>query len=374
MLTTEIRLNSVDAADSKWNWTIGAYHFIQDNPTKQATVFGKDAGLFGAPDTDFSIISTNIGRNDGFAGFGNITYALSEKWEINAGLRADRESRRLTVGSAYEKQPYDPFPLAADTTGKTAFTAFSPKIGIQFKNDENHNTYFNLSRGFRAGGLSGISSDPSQLPLSAYLPEYSTMIEAGTKGENDSKTFRYSFTLFYNMVRNIQTPVLLLPDAVTITKNAGKLNSSGLELEFMAKPVSGLTLQYAGGLTQAEYAAFSSVSNGETVDFSGNKQIFTPSSTHFISSQYNVPMNKNELQFRLEYKYTGNQYFDFANTIRQNGYGLLNTRVAMRLQHLEFSFWGRNLLNKKYIDYAYDFGAAHLGNPRMIGLGIGYRL
>ena len=30
--------------------------------------------------------------------------------------------------------------------------------------------------------------------------------------------------------------------------------------------------------------------------------------------------------------------------------------------------WGKNLGNKEYISYAYDFGAVHLGNPRTYGI------
>jgi iron complex outermembrane receptor protein len=30
-------------------------------------------------------------------------------------------------------------------------------------------------------------------------------------------------------------------------------------------------------------------------------------------------------------------------------------------------FWGRNLSDEKYISYAYDFGAIHLGNPKTYG-------
>jgi iron complex outermembrane receptor protein len=31
-------------------------------------------------------------------------------------------------------------------------------------------------------------------------------------------------------------------------------------------------------------------------------------------------------------------------------------------------FWGRNLGDKKFIAYAYDFGAVHLGNPKTYGI------
>jgi iron complex outermembrane recepter protein len=31
-------------------------------------------------------------------------------------------------------------------------------------------------------------------------------------------------------------------------------------------------------------------------------------------------------------------------------------------------FWIRNACDKKYIAYAYDFGAVHLGNPKTYGV------
>jgi iron complex outermembrane receptor protein len=34
---------------------------------------------------------------------------------------------------------------------------------------------------------------------------------------------------------------------------------------------------------------------------------------------------------------------------------------------VELMGWARNLGNKKYISYAYDFGAYHLGDPSTFG-------
>jgi iron complex outermembrane receptor protein len=31
-------------------------------------------------------------------------------------------------------------------------------------------------------------------------------------------------------------------------------------------------------------------------------------------------------------------------------------------------FWARNLGDKRYIAYAYDFGAIHLGDPKTFGI------
>jgi iron complex outermembrane receptor protein len=372
VITNELRLQS--KGNSKIEWLAGIYQFLQESPTKQATVFGEDAGLFGVPDKNFSLISTNIAKNSGISAFGNIRYAISNKVTLTAGLRVDQENRKLTVRSEYEKQPFPVFVTREDTTGKTNYAAISPRIGLQYNPDEKHLTYVSYSRGFRSGGLTSIGSDPSQLPLNPFKPEYANLLEAGIKGENEAKTFMYGAAIFYNIVNNIQAPTLLLPDAVTVIKNAGKLKSNGVELEITTKPTKGLMFQYSGGFTSASYTDFKSVSNGSTVDFTGKKQIFTPASTNFLAIQYQLSLKKGEFILRGEYNHFGKQYFDFANNISQKAHGLINTRVSYRTTHFDISFWGRNLAGVKYIDYAYDFGAAHLGDPRSVGFGIGYRL
>jgi iron complex outermembrane receptor protein len=199
------------------------------------------------------------------------------------------------------------------------------------------------------------------------------MIELGTKGGNKKQTIRYSFSAFYNLVNNIQTPLLILPDAVTVIQNAGKLRSFGIEFEMMAQIIKGLSIQYNSGITDAKYRKLDGISNGEQIDLSGKRQVFTPSFNQFIALQYEIKISNNTWSIRSEYQRNGKQYFDLANTIVQNEYGLLNLRISFRTRQFDFSVWARNLTGTKYIDYAYDFGAAHLGRPRTLGVGIGYR-
>ena len=375
VMTNELRFNSVKSSpEQAFEWSAGIYQFSQKSPTKQATVFGKDAGLFGIPDKNFSIISINKGENNGLAAYGHMSYTINEKVSVNGGMRIDRENRNLTIGSQYEKQPRPAIPTMADTTGKSSYGAFSPKLGIQFQPTAEQLMYLSFSRGFRSGGLTSISSDPSQVPLSAYNPEFSNMFEAGIKGKDKNNQFRYAIAFFYNKVMDIQTPLLVLPDAVTIIQNAGEMNAWGLEGEMEIKLAKGLSLQYSGGLTSAKYAVLGVVSNGAQVDLSGNKQVFTPSTTNYFATQYQTSIAAHELMFRLEYNHIGKQFFDLANTIEQKAYGLVNFRSSIRTNHFDISVWGRNLMGKKYINYAYDFGAAHLGNPSMIGIGLGWRL
>jgi iron complex outermembrane receptor protein len=182
---------------------------------------------------------------------------------------------------------------------------------------------------------------------------------------------RFNVALFYILINNAQVPTLILPEAITVTQNAGKLSSKGAEAELAATLLKGLDVSYNFGYTHARYKTLQVPSNGEVVDLKNNKQVYTPNVTSMLALQYGYALG-GSMQPRLiargEWRYIGTQYFDLANQIEQKGYSTFNARVGISTQKFDLFVWGSNLSNKHYIDYAYDFGASHLGNPRVYGI------
>ena len=371
VFTQELRFGSADSRSSVWNWTAGAYFFTQYEPNKQATHFGADAALVGSPDSNFSSIDITKGRNTGVAGYGQVNYAVTGRLELIAGLRYDYEHRYLNVEGEYQPDGQPAFVTTPDTAAALHFGAFSPKLGIKYTISVHSMVYSTYSRGYRPGGLTQLSTDPTQPPLYPYQPEYSNNIEAGIKNNWWGERLQLNVTAFLTHVNDAQVPTLILPSAITVTRNTGKLISKGLELEASANPVKGLQVQYSFGYTDAHYQALSLSENGAAVDLAGKKQIFTPDATSMLAPQYSVLLNTRQhvrLIVRGEWFYLGRQYFDLENTITQAPYSKLNARVGVSGRHLEVFLWARNLGNKKYIEYAYDFGAVHLADPRTLGV------
>ena len=371
VITHEMRFNSPARKSSLFSWTAGTYFFHQNNPAKQATHFGKDAGLLGVPGTDFATINTTTGKNTGIALYGQINYQLTQKLSLIGGLRYDYENKKLAIKGEYQQDGDAAFVTTPDTSAAANFTAVSPKLGLQFQLAENSNLYASYSRGFRTGGLTQLSSDPSQPPLYPYQPEYSNNIELGIKNDFFNNRLRVNVALFATHVNNAQLPTLILPDAITVTKNTGALNSRGAELELAATPAKGLQIEYNLGYTNAKYQTLKVSSNGDMVNLDGKRQIFTPDVTSMLALQYSHILSTRhqiKLVARGEWFYLGRSYFDLANTIEQSSYHLLNTMVGVSFNKLDLFFWARNIANTKYIEYAYDFGAVHLGNPATYGV------
>ncbi|MBS1597856.1 MAG: TonB-dependent receptor [Bacteroidetes bacterium] len=377
--TQEFKFTSPASSSSKLKWTTGVYLFYQDNPNKQATRFGRDAAFVGSPDSLYSIITSSKSKRLGIAFYGQATYSITDKLDVIAGLRYDYEYDKLNVLGQYQHDP-DPNPVfdtQPDTTTNTSFSAFSPKLGLSYHFDQDHNLYVTYSRGFRPGGLTQLGPDPSQPPLYAYQPEFSNNIEAGIKNTFLQNRVRLNVALFYSNITNAQVPTLVLPSAITVTKNAGRLDSRGVELEFAAKLLKELEAEYNFGYTHATYQTLKLSQNGSETDLAGKRQIFTPDVTSTLALQYSYPLgNKQQVKLvvRGEWIYLGAQYFDLANTIVQNPYSLFNTRFGVATKHVDIMFWCRNIGDQKYVAYAYDFGAVHLGNPRTLGVTLTARL
>ena len=368
--TQDLKLNSVNNQSLKW--TIGAYLFSQNAPTKQGTYFGADAYLMGIENSNFTLINSTSIQRKGIALYGQATYAISTKLNATAGIRRDFETIQQSVAGSLlmgdNKTIYETQPLINRTTN---FGALSPKLGLDYQFSSTQMAFINYSKGFRPGGLSPLSSDPSQPPLIRYKPEYSNNIELGIKNTLFHNHARLNLTIFYTRLVDAQVPTLLLPDAITIIQNRGKLNSKGIELEFTAKANTHLSIDYNAGITDAKCETLEIAQNGSSSIFNGNKQIFTPDLVSNLALQYDQKIKNNLTAFvRTEWKYIGNTYFDLANSIKQNPYSIFNASVGINMGNLNMKYWSRNLMNQKYIAYAYDFGAIHLGDPVTNGFSI----
>ena len=372
VVTEELRFTSPASSASRLKWTAGSYLFYQNVPNKQATHFGKDAALVGSPDSNYAIINTATARSSGVALYAQSEYAIAKKINIIFGVRYDYQQSKEDVLGEYkpDASPVPVFETQPDTSANVSYSAFSPKLSVSYHPVMGTNLFATYSRGYRTGGLTQLGADPSQPPLYAYKPEYSDNFELGIKNTFLESRARANISFFYTTITDAQVPTLVLPAAITVTKNAGSLTSKGMDAELAATVLKGLEATYNFGYTNAKYTKLKLSQNGSETDLSGNRQIFTPDITSMLALQYNISLiesNKLQLIIRGEWTYLGKQYFDLANSITQSPYNLLNTKLGLKIKHAELYFWERNMANIKYIAYGYDFGAVHLGNPRTFG-------
>jgi iron complex outermembrane receptor protein len=374
VVTQEFKFTSPAQSSSPLRWTTGAYLFYQFNPVRQGTHFGEDAAFIDPDATpNTTILTSTTGENKGVALYGQLTYQLNKRLSITGGLRYDYEHKEQDALSEFyfDGNPDPAFEIQPDTSAAASFNALSPKLVIAYAMNEQSNFYLSYAKGFRAGGLTSISPDPSQPPLYAYKPEYSNNLEAGVKNMFLKNRLKINVSLFHIIATDVQIPTLLLPEAFIVTFNAGELKSTGVELELSAAISNKFKLDYSFGYTRATFTDLVVPNDGKEIDLSGNHQLFSPEATSMLAAQYSFDLGSTSaIKFvaRAEWQYLGRQYFDLANTIEQSPYSLLNTRFGVVGKSFEIMFWGRNLTDQKYISYAYNFGATRLGDPMNWGV------
>jgi iron complex outermembrane receptor protein len=370
--TQELRAASNPSSERRLSWTVGTFAFRQHTPdgTRNGFYLRTDSLLL--PANEQGLLTTGSALNRGIAGFGQLTYQLTQKLSVTGGLRYDYETRELVNGSAFTLGGGPPTVTQADTTFHANFRAWSPKAILSYQARENVLAYASYARGFRAGGLNTTAPTRAQIP---YEPEHSDNYELGLKTSLPNQRARLNLALFYLQQRNqqIATSTNGLNNAIL---NIGQMNNFGVELEAAAVPVKGLELSWNAAYNHARYATLPLFNYAEnrTQEYAGNQPINTPVVSSMLAAQYTHHLGQGKQQpalfVRGEWRYIGRYYFDYYNQDGQSGYALFNARAGVSSRHLELALWVRNVFERRYITYSSLSPQAPLymqSLPRLLG-------
>lgn len=308
----------------------------------------------------------------GVAAYANLSYALSNQWELTAGLRYDYEKRNMSYVQGFFKAP-NPWMYQPETKIKGSNGAFSPKLSISYNPQTELLLYATYSRGYRSGGFNPYTLDANRLN---YKPEFTNNYEIGFKSEWFNKRLRANAALFYTRWKD-QQQTLTLPE--NLTDNIGELVNKGGELELTALPLKGLEVSYNIGVVDTRYEKLLLPVLTENKDFAGNKQIFTPGFTSSLSATYRYHFSDQTSFYVIpEWKYFGKQYMTYYNDLSQKAFSLLNLSMGLRYRKFELGLWAKNIGATKYLSFAYATQTAAtspvlIGTPRTYGTSLKLR-
>ena len=380
VLSQELRING-EAAMRRLQYTAGVFAFSQvgyEPSTNLAQEFTPD----------YFAIFRNKANNSGFAGFGELSYLLTNRLKATAGLRYDYERREATFnGVSYDPVTFLPDPDAIfaggvftivrpDTTVSGNYSALSPKVALSYAINERSNIYLTYTRGFRAGGVNA-----QKLPNGVqqkFDPEYSNNYEIGYKMQSFGKRLSVGAAVFLIQWNDLQFFNLVAP-LTYARENVGDAQSAGFELETSAIPVKGLQLDASLGINSTEYkdfllTRFNFFTGEETATpIGGNKLSNAPSHTLFLGAQYTAKLSKKlSLVLRGEVRNMGEFYTDIQNSLKQPAYTLLNSNIALAYGNYSLSFWGQNLTDEAYLAFGNadtSFGrSVRTASPRTFGV------
>ncbi|WP_281638118.1 TonB-dependent receptor [Flavobacterium marginilacus] len=359
----------------KLRYVMGLYGFLDDHyNTETRTFVGSDAVALGSnyASAPFSTGNQSTRKEYGLAVYTNINYALTDKLDVIAGLRLDYSWREMVLKGDFIKEPYPPM-MNPEKNFSGKDVAISPRLGFAYKLKDDFLLFANYSRGFNPGGLNQYTTNPN---YTSYKPQYLNTFEIGQKSQWLGNKFRTNTTFFYSIWNDQQQTGFLPPDYLeqAITNN-GKLNLYGAEAEISALIFKGFQVDYNLGFTQTEFKSLLLLdpSNPTTVlDYKGNKQVFTPNITSTLSFSYQHTIFKNtDIRFTPEWKYYGQQYMNYYNTVEQAPFHILNANLAVKHGCWELSFWIKNATKSKYLAFFNASSASNgyslLGAPQTFG-------
>ncbi len=355
-----------------FSWLTGLYYFTNDSDNETTTYYrskmiGKPLNPFG--DATGSRLNVSKGTNTGAALFGQGTCSFNNSLALTLGLRYEYEHAEMdwyqrdtpTNGVA----AYVDFPSKSDD-----FTSLLPKASLAWHFTDNDMVYVTFSGGHRGGGFNKLSSAYN----ASYNEEMNWLYEVGTKFNFPAQTMTINLSAFYMDIEDEQI-VKFDPDLNSpYTVNAGKSHRTGLEAELYISLLTGWDINIGFTAIDAEYDEYSDPIR--RIDYAGNQVFNVPNLSGNIGVQYRCSIyNKWSFMGRVDLSVTGKRYLDDANTVEEDPYALVNTKIGVEREHVDVYFWVKNLFNEHYVIFENTTkGIAEDGSPIMGGITFKYRL
>jgi iron complex outermembrane recepter protein len=371
----ELRLTS--PGGGRVSWIAGAYYVHTDRFISTGNNVDTGAGVYPVyheprltgpnPSATFLADSQN---NNAWAVFGDLTFEITDKFELDAALRYDEDTRKNTT-----ETPPAFLPDPSATTGevrKHTFSEWQPKATLRYKPTDNLTFFGGWSRGFRSGGFNqtgvGAVADASGIAgvNDLFQAEVADTWEVGVKGQTESGMLSGGLSLFSTKSQNGYFFVFL---AANSTQNLGNLDAKfeGAELEFTLRPVERLELTAAYGLTNSK------ITKMEDMSVVGNEAPLVTDNTLNLSAQYVQPLDGGlGLSLRADFQQLGRTWWEPYNVTSRDPVSLLDARIGLGNDTWNITAWGKNLTDEKYNQEFSPGGFLFKALPRRYGVEFNY--
>jgi len=350
------------------NYQAGAYFFNEKLEGESFTYSSATAAQTG--------YLTQRQKNDAWALFGSVNYALSSDLTLRTGLRYTHDKKTFNTLVGYTS----PSSLAISGNKVTGDASLTYKLSTDTS------VYTRVATGFR-GGSFAFSDNGT---VSSANPETTTSYEAGIKSDLWDRRARVSFSVFSYDVKNQQLTAVGGASNVTSLLNAKKSHGQGFELDAEALLTS--QLRVSAGLsyndTEIKDGSLSVATCGSklctvtnTVNSNGNAVIdgnALPQAPKWIANmtaRYSVPMgNADELYFFGDASYRSKINFFLYEAKEFTGKPLaelgLKAGYSWGAGKYDASLFCRNCANQIRVIGAIDFNnlTGMINEPRTLGV------
>jgi iron complex outermembrane recepter protein len=354
IFSQELRLTS--RASEPWKWTIGGFYRDTKSRFFNSSLFGTQEAPFGPLFTSDSRLASQA-----WAAFGDVSYGLTDRLTIGAGLRYFEDEQESADSNIFTPVPI----LHGDT-----FSSVNPRFYAQLKLSDNINTYASAAKGFRAGGTNGPD-------IPAFDPESVWTYELGTKMSLLEGRLSADAGVFYSEYGDYQIlgSRFVNQQLIGFVSNAGDAWIKGVEWALAWRPAEQWLFSLNGNFVDTEFTEIRATS---TSHIAGDPLDHVPDYAYTVSTQRDFNWSSRAGFVRLDYNEQGPMFYR-ARSIgpwyvqESDTINMLNLHIGIQWSpNLSLDIFGQNLLNDR--DFTNPFSMDDLGarsRPRTYGIGFG---
>lgn len=226
------------------------------------------------------ILSPNPATYREYAGFGDLTYYITDSLDVTGGFRYGENKQYV------------------DSMTYGFFSLFFPNATYNFNdNDKNYlatlrwrpnettNFYLRAASGYRPGGPNiGATSYPPALADTVWS------YEGGVKGNLPGEKWFYEFSVYHVNWDHVQLPGVDPKTSSQITTNGGTAHVDGAELELTVRPGPGLSVTGALGFNRAKLVSVAPDVTAVIGATAGDPLPLTPRWTASLTADYIIPL------------------------------------------------------------------------------------
>ncbi|MEM9168812.1 MAG: TonB-dependent receptor [Pseudomonadota bacterium] len=362
------------------DWIVGAYYFNDETEADRFETILFDGGL-----TVADLTATQ--DTESIAGFGQLTYRLTDRLALTGGVRYTNDDRDFVGAQRDFIPPAGSIPNDLSTYPLTEVEDSTSEGKVTWRLAASYNFtgdvlgYVSWNRGFKSGQFT--FNELGNPPIdSETLDAY----EIGLKTELFNRRLRFNVAGFFYDYRDLQAQQVIGTTPVTV--NAGDAEIFGLDIDFEALITEDLSLFGGLGLIDGEYVDFPDAlgfvpntppagipgppgavpGSGNmpiVIDATGNSITSAPDVTLNVGAKYSKTTDIGDFDLTGVLNYRGKSFYNFNNSVSTGPFTIVNGSLDWTAPNGRFglTFWAENIFDEEYVLRVESFGFGNFATP-----------
>ena len=366
----ELRLSSQSGStisNREFAWQLGGF-YTDENVDYKQNFPGRTypGGVLLPPPFDNVASDSAPSRFRDIAGFASLDYYIFPNFDVEIGGRIARNKQRSQIEEAGLLFSGGPTVLLPAVNTSETVKTYSVAARLRFAPDVI--SYARVASGYRPGGPQfPIIGQPPGVPTE-FGSDSTTNYELGVKGKAFERLLTFDVAAFYidwndiqiSQVVNVVNPVTGVSTPYSITGNAGKAVSRGVEWTVALRPGDGFEIQTAGAYTDAHLSATPPAGSAGSKD---DKLPYVPEFSNTLSADYFTALGESRLTIGGSWTYTSARQSEFVlggSQTKLPSYNDFSIFGGVEWQRYALQIYVKNLSDSKGI---LNYGAAGALGP-----------